>query len=368
MEVDYVASRVTVEHRRAIRAWARSVSPCAMLSDKTVTTIKVPNPDSASDSIMLLMDLLVSSTTTIPNVIVKMTFMPRDHTEQQVRDHQLRVEAAIYEFLASTDLPFVIQWIATMHCNNSEGMLQSLSGRADVMRKLQTRLQQMHHNMGSKYDVTRSQLLVLERGTGRKLEAYASKDANNWWAIVLQTLFALAYFEDVGVMHHDLHSGNVWVDDTEPTTYVLQVSKKQTITFTARVMAKLYDFDHGSKSGTRYAPSKLHNRLLEGLCNFDGECNTFAPGRDFAQFAWWVTRLSNAPAVVKEWIATVVSPDFLRSDNSTLSWQGQPCIKSASQCRKLHFQSLKTILATLGASPLTVQPSAPTVYVALPSA
>jgi len=67
-----------------------------------------------------------------------------------------------------------------------------------------------------KYNPSHAYLLLLERARGKQvgdlLDAHQG-DAQFWSTVLFEVIWTLRCFKDVGLMHNDLHSGNVFVDE-----------------------------------------------------------------------------------------------------------------------------------------------------------
>lgn len=354
MDVDYVSTKSSLDHRRRLRQFLTHLfhaSDCKVFSSKYLQNIKVPPVNSASDSIMVIADLNINDMVAygkltpctdctyreglhmLTNIIFKITF--KTHL------NQYEVENGIYKLLSKYELPFVMQHLHTFHCTN---FLQYIH-QPDIVKRLQA-LQKQH---GHKYDWNQSQIIMCERGSGHSLFESIEKnivDSQDLEFVFLEVIFCLGFFEDIGIVHHDLHLGNVWLDHSDKIfKYRLFIHKTlPPIEFVTNILVKVYDFDHSTVTQTPYNSSivqgQVVNRMLDenGLCAAIGECNKYAYGRDYFQFAWWLYNRTQLPEKIKAMIERSVDNSFLRNKRGnyigSLAWDGHPCvIKDRESCQ-----------------------------------
>jgi len=140
---------------------------------------------------------------------------------------------------------------------------------------------------------TQLDLFIFERAQGTSLSdvvsEYLSWPSGKWrtvpWerigAPLFQVMYTLLCFQRVGLMHNDLHLGNIFVD-THPVaisrtyTYMSTTKKQRTVTVTSPYTVRMFDFDRGAKTKTKHSSSVVRNTNLEGgMCEAFGACNTF---------------------------------------------------------------------------------------------
>lgn len=129
------------------------------------------------------------------------------------------------------------------------------------------------------------QILIMERAQGTQLidilDAHYDKEKNlvlPWLVagpILFQTLYTLLCFQRVGLMHSDLHAGNVFVDafpePQEHTYSMLLGGDIVACTLKSKYFARIFDFDRS------FSASIKENVLLDKtiLCEYYGQCNEF---------------------------------------------------------------------------------------------
>ena len=336
MDVDYVTTKSNLDHRRRLGTILKDLfdaSDCKVFSSKYLQNIKVPPVNSASDSIMVIADVKVPDVFAYTNIIFKITF--------KGYLNQYEIENGIYKLLSNYELPFVMQHLHTFYCKN---FVQNTI-QPDIVGRLQS-LQKQH---GQKYDWNQSQIMMCERGGGHSLFDAIDRNLVNsqdLGFVFLEVLFCLGFFEDIGIVHHDLHLGNVWLDRSDKIfKYTLHIHKTlPPIEFVTNILVKIYDFDHSIVTQTQYNSSivqgQVVNRMLDanGLCAAVGECNNYAFGRDYYQFAWWLYNKAQLPEQIKAMIESSVYNPFLKNRKGnnigSLSWDGHPCvINSGESCQ-----------------------------------
>lgn len=332
MEVDQVATTTSLDDRRRLKLYLAQIfgsDPCALFSSPHLRNIRVPPVTSASDSIIVICDVDLPEYIAYSDVIFKITFAPNS------THNQYAVESAVYKLVSQFELPFVMQHIHTFLCSTFESSISN--------PQVRERLRNMQSVKRFKYDFNRAQIIMCERGRGECLAKSLGKvkDAE-WTPIYIQILFCLAFFEEMGIMHHDLHLGNVWLDRTDAlVTYKLYTDRTLApIEFTTNVLVKIYDFDHSSMSRTMYNTHvkdlliERNDMLEREFCNPFGRCNRMQPGRDFAQVCWWLNQVPSLSEAVKGCITESIDQAFLSdsgiSEGGRLSFAGDPCIHRAN--------------------------------------
>ena len=256
--------------------------------------------------------------------------------------NQYQIEAEIYKILSQYDLPFIMQHYKTYICDNFTKITKQHT--SPLISQINERGRILFQHQQANYNFHRAQILVIERGgAGSSLEAairaiqsnrLANLSDEDWCSIFIQTVFCLCFLEDIGIMHHDLHLGNIWLDQTDKKVkYTLKIRKDAPpIVFITNYLVKIYDFDHATITATKYRPGSMENNHLTGMCALVGECNQMKNGRDYYQFCWWLHKTAGAllPKLVGQFIEQSVNTHFLNNNAGnqpgSLSWSGHPCI------------------------------------------
>jgi len=310
----------------------------------------------------------------VPSAVIKMTFLGG-------KTNELEYETQVYSFLMLFKNPFVTQLIKTFSCHDAFSLCKSgLENHREAMQQIVNRIHALHRK-NTEYDYKKTRILLTERGMGSTLLQWNASDYE-WVCVLAQLLFCLAYFEDIGLMHHDLHLGNVLVEKTDKVvTYNLKINKTKFLKFTCNHIVKIYDFDRATVRKTKYQSISSDNSLLNLLCNSLGTCNNFTVGWDFAQVGWWMFNTKrDCPLIIKKFIRKTIDNRFLEM-NEQLSWKGHSCVKQNAfgtilstpggknmKCKKIfNHKSPKHLLENLNVK-LKVKPDAPVLSYELPSA
>lgn len=110
--------------------------------------------------------------------------------------------------------------------------------------------------------------------------------------VFFQLSFALLCFKEYGVMHNDLHVGNVFVEELSGSErLVVHISTGRWHERLVRFKITIFDFDHANVQKTNFNSTSISNPLLEyeepplrSLCATQGECNTFRSNFDLYNF------------------------------------------------------------------------------------
>ena len=358
MDLDEVVTTTSLEDRRRLRQLFTDLfpkDPCHVFSSPYLVNARIPPVNSASDSIMVIADLNIPRMVSYNNIIFKITF-------HNLLTNQYVIENKVYEFLSKFELPFVMQYLNTYHCDDFRSVT---SNEGSVLEQIYQRYKSLiTYNVG-RYDFKRAQILVCERGGGKSLaDSAATLQPDEWLPIFVQIVFTLAFFEEIGLMHHDLHLGNVWLDRVDQAyEYILHVDKQmEPIRITTDRIVKIYDFDHATVVPTKYNRSQSSivgqpNTFLYDLCPMIGECNRMRIGRDYAQVCWWlINTVPNLPPVIRQSIEQSVTQDFLTNKavgrpGGSLAWSGHPCqVRRNSPCEHYKLNSVRTLAKKLAAS------------------
>ena len=331
MDIDSTSTKTSLEHRRILRFYIQKIfkSDCEVFSSQYLQNIRVPRVNSSSDSIIVIADINMNKNVMKTDVIFKITF--------KSFLNQYEVENTIYELLTQYKLPFVMQHLHTFYCTTflKHTYPSDIAKRLEVLRK----------EHGNKYDWNQSQIIMCERGDGHSLHDCVQKNllkSEDYGFIYLQVIFCLGFFEDIGIVHHDLHLGNVWIDRSDKFyKYRLFIHKTlpKPIEFVTNILVKIYDFDHSTLSQTFYNKNKVVNNMLEAkqLCKMGGLCNQFTYGRDYYQFAWWMYHTGKLPSLIKTMIEQSVNPAFLQNrmgkEVGSLFLDGHPCVVTGASCQ-----------------------------------
>jgi hypothetical protein len=291
-------------------------------------------------------------------VMVKVSFEAY-HPEE---DNSLQIESEVYEKvipLLSIHTPNLMPFLAKGECGNFVKSFVGLQGIMDKRVLKVFREEMLMESVTDSYNLNKLQLVVTQKAKGMKLsdwltnKEFTSHKINLLHFIkdvLLQIAYTLVIFEDFGLMHHDLHSGNVFVEQLPiPLHFSVNVSGK-VIVRNIKYFVRIYDFDHSTKVRTQYNDIILNNNLLDSeFCDRLGECNKFYKKKD------WFTILQSMYMVYPflPLISRLVDRGLLNGVYKSLSlvFAGRPCT-----CRKWVYDCDKCTPIDLEEDGLIVSP------------
>ena len=360
--------------------------PCTILYSERLRETRVLENSSCSDSI------IIKATTDIDDlptkIIFKITFhyttkmfnMLLDgikpykkcgaHVDTYIDEYEM--ESYVYKILSTYDFPFVMQHYHTYECTDfMKKVLKFNVGTTlknvqlkDEIKRAWYKLSHQDNPSSCNYNFNKARIVLTERGTYLSLHNLINeikKDPSknlgpgDWKAIFIQATFCLAFFEDLGIMHHDLHLGNVWIDKAhEEVQYILHFKKNSEPTvITTKYIVKIFDFDNATMVETDYCNFEVKNNIkLEDMCMY-GMCNDFAPGRDYAQFCWWLWRANRFIGdELCGIIRKTVDVEFLYNKGSgdnrdigQLVWHGHPYkVSQFGACEGYKLKGVKQLI------------------------
>lgn len=172
---------------------------------------------------------------------------------------ELFVETFIYKFLDKFNIPFVVEYVKQFTCHEPS----NFSGYLPEDIQLRLRLLEDPQIKTRGLNILLTKMCSHNCKTLRELftkNSPTSEDANG---ILLQCLYALVYFQEIGLQHNDLHLGNIFVEET-PSNISLQFSNQTTFTFKCKYIVKIYDFDFSSIVPTKYNYNTFYpNRRID---------------------------------------------------------------------------------------------------------
>jgi hypothetical protein len=185
-----------------------------------------------------------------------------------------------------------------------------------------------------------SNFLLVEKASGKSLKTWIQtnlegrKESFKTYInhVILQVAYVLSLFEDYEIMHNDLHSGNLFVDEYE-TECLHELSVGSTRReFKSPIHVKIFDFDlsYSKELRNRDVPDKDH-------CAFFSICPYFQKNKDWNQFLFWTAReiLMYGRGVLNENeisefnknLILLGDKNFLHTRFDRLVHPGIPCLK-----------------------------------------
>lgn len=134
--------------------------------------------------------------------------------------------------------------------------------------------------------------LVLKGGKSDSILVYRST-LNRVQILLFEFLYTMSILRTVGVLHGDLHIGNMLVSNTEPY-YLKYLYGSEQFYIKSDFNLKIFDYDRSSKIkgdiifnyfthnvDKSYTGLDINNNIYPDLCEYLGQCNTASAHHDF---------------------------------------------------------------------------------------
>lgn len=273
--------------------------------------------------------------------------------------YALETERNIYRHVVNSLLicgltPHVLAYYATLSCD--EFFANIFLERNPHMQRLYQLLQS--DALNQHYDGRLVRAVVTERAHGRLLLHVlpdlgpSESDFNVYVApLLFQLFFTLQVFGEIGLMHNDLHAGNVFVHDTdEPTINYYRVGD-DVFRIVGTLQTRVFDFDRSVKLPTTFDTTRVVNRgIAVRYCAEYGQCNVLNQRAELYPLVvslYMATGGSNA--ALNDFLTDVVPADLLLRPTheestathgeqsalvgSTLAFPGRLCACNQAECR-----------------------------------
>ncbi len=160
------------------------------------------------------------------------------------KDNSLKVEAEIYKHLKANNIcPNLVEPLEIFDTCQSESLKNNLLGNA--RNAFDTFLNKKNLRT-DRYQTKMCRVIILKRSAGTTLSEFFKKSPGITEKILADVLFqvagALLQFQRIGLMHNDLHTGNIFIEKTNETEI-----KYEEKTRTVSHFIRIYDFDRAAK-------------------------------------------------------------------------------------------------------------------------
>jgi hypothetical protein len=235
-------------------------APNTLFEDKLVKKDVVAG-DSASPSFVLLGQAKIA----VPNscikrgISIKIMFAKWVNNAHTASDFtpDLIAEQYIYStvipyIFANSYSPNMIAFYGIIECNNfnvnAAGYLP--------WEKFETK-----HDKES-YDLSRFKGIITEKAVGGKPVKLgnwirARENLEEFDTIVVQIIYTCTMMDQIGLLHNDLHEGNLFIDDLGSGNRVAMkfcIGSVAVVEISTRYVVKIYDWDRSVKVSTKYSP------------------------------------------------------------------------------------------------------------------
>jgi hypothetical protein len=319
-----------------------------------------------------------------------------------------RTELETYKFLSTQSIPFVMQYYDSGICDTAdiissikdeESRIKFCSSIFNTIAKIvtppghspppppsitgqeyddpQEALKLIHSYMSTLDTSTgfatfngnpyRMLFIMTEKAQGRTLKEFIHDSKctdRELMCIIAQIMWTLYRFQKIGVMHYDLHTDNVQVDDLKTVgswRLFFGDGTQDFVPSRTQYMAKLVDWDLSAvisrpDSSAKFAEcnteTTIKNSFLDSnTCDAYNICNKFVVGRDAVQILWWIQgwlhmRLqtfqeppSNFVMVIKLLMAFI--PPRMPFQGEGLAYLGHPCLSQTPPAPCVPIDNLK---------------------------
>lgn len=337
----------------------------ACVLENSFENLQVLDKNSASDSWIMFATLFEMP------VAIKLTAFPRI-SEAVLNYYTLETERFIYENVVNSLLicgytPHVLAYYATLNCDT----FLSSSARRQNAQTLKLIQNFQSERFSERYDNQKMRASVVERAQGgitmmeffdQNQTSFDSLFPTILLPMLFQVFYTLAVFAEIGLMHNDLHLGNVFIEQLpELETNYYRVGNK-TFAVKSRHQVRLFDFDRSVKIPTSFDSSSLQNTGLYFHCRKFGQCNELNQRAELFPFVAFLfennTTLQNTE--LQDFITQIVPEDLLDRlthdekmfeeviptiPGTTLAYRGRLCVCNdidCSTCTIFNDQRIKT--------------------------
>ena len=232
----------------------------------------------------------------------------------------LFAENFIYKFLNKFNNPFVVEYIKEFTCPNINNFLTKLP------RDIDKKLREIYTVRARGFNILLTKMCSDKCKTLHNL-LITRPDPKTINAILLQCMYALVYFQEIGLQHNDLHMNNIFVEEN-PSNITLKFNDKIIFNFSSKYIVKIYDFDYSSIVPTRfnystfYPNGRIDTKVERGLC-ISNKSNHGQ--RDTAQFLLNFSRY-NTTKLLELFVKLCLPEDLIdASEDDMLPHPGHPC-------------------------------------------
>jgi serine/threonine protein kinase len=156
-----------------------------------------------------------------------------------------------------------------------------------------------------KYDLTKANILVLSRCSGKTLFDYLENnkiDVRFKFNMLFQILYTLRCFERVGLSHNDLSLNNIFVDEITPQERYYYISRDEWVYTRIKFEIKIFDFD---KSSIRHPNVDRNFTLDNENCEEFDQCNKYSSRRDLSAILLSFYKYAGSNDIIRTFIESL---------------------------------------------------------------
>ena len=327
------------------------VKLCDRLGGPTLILTKILSKTSLSDVIICFGTLFDTE------VVLKISYKSLD-----AEDNSLAIETGIYSKLVPrlmTYTPNLVAFVGYAACGD---FIASFPRKNKFTREIVKQTSQIPFVEDvTRYDYSKATLLVTQKAGGDTLKdwlcgavfaAWSSQEQDLFLKdVLLQVAYTLVVFEDAGLMHNDLHHGNIFIEELQtPMEYSVQIGPEYTVRRPLHFFVRIFDFDRSAKSATKHFSGVYHNTLLSSYyCKNLGECNAFRVNVDWFTVMANIYNIIQLPVVTKIVNQTLLDREVHQVGNNDsirrFAHLGHPCecVGLCHKCKKVDLADSKYI-------------------------
>lgn len=304
--------------------------------------IRVLHKVSSSDSIIIFGILYYKRENIIRNVDIalKIVFKPINPLQ-----NSLLVETQIYKNIIS-DLkyndhtPHVVEYIGSYDkCKLPLHQLDLTS-----ISEFNLELQKIKNT--GQYDLNEVSVSITSKTSGKYLiNNFDTQDNDNKLIIVFQILYTLLCFNNISLVHNDLHWENIFIDEYKHLKSYSYNVDDYIFTIKSRINTCIYDFDRSFVYHPAIERNFMNDDIVDtDFCKTSNQCNGINSKMDFQAFLGTLITFG-LPIELYEWFKSITSESFrykLKNRQYRQHLEGSPEIND-SDLKPLDY-SLKLLI------------------------
>ena len=185
-------------------------------------------------------------------IVIKLNF----ESKIPKKDNSSEIESIIYKnfifkMLNNNQTPHVMIPLFQYQC------VQFSEDKIEKNKSLENLKNWYNSLSNDKFDKTKLNVLILEKGKGQKFEEWLKEPHTelSWKTVLFQIVWTLQVFSEYGLIHNDLHSENIFIEKLEePIWGIYFLNEKDYFVLPINYFVKIYDFDRSSVKKPKESP------------------------------------------------------------------------------------------------------------------
>ena len=266
---DWEKARINFSHEFCTGA-IKLPNPCNLqdILTENVNVLTYGEKSSSSQTVISLGELSSVEKKVSTDVAIKTNF---SQIIAGSDDNRSEIEYLVYKYITNPlvynrHTPHIMLLIGLLTCDN---FTLPETGVTDAMKTMIAELKEMQGYLEpTKFDHNKLTMLILEKGNGTSLGNLLGREGDlgitkyEWFGILFQLLWTIQTFMDIGLLHNDLHTGNVWIDILDEPIELFYQSYGKTWRIKSKYFVKVFDFDMSVKFPTDIDKNVIYNKWL----------------------------------------------------------------------------------------------------------